>query len=197
MNDTTHIAAGRPLILNIGLNRAGTTSLTQALRMLGYRAAHFSVGKRRIFDLVRYNAARRRRLLSPLDSRYDAFSDFNAEPFLPLLDRHYPGSRFILTLRELDAWLDSRERKVMQNRADPDYRYAFLDVDRDAWTRYREQYLAAVDAFFEKRRGDLLVIDIPGGDGWEPLCRFLGREVPEQPFPWLHRLEAPGTDDAG
>ncbi len=37
---------------------------------------------------------------------------------------------------------------------------------------------------FAERPGDLLVIDICGGDTrWEPLCKFLGVDVPTIPFP--------------
>lgn len=28
------------------------------------------------------------------------------------------------------------------------------------------------------------------GDGWEPLCEFLGKEVPDVAFPWLNEAEA-------
>ena len=24
------------------------------------------------------------------------------------------------------------------------------------------------------------------GDGWEPLCEFLGKDVPDQDFPWMN-----------
>lgn len=175
-------------IFNVGLNRAGTSSLTQALRILGFRAAHHRVGERRIVDLVNENAQANRRLLQGLDDHYDAFSDFAASRFVATLDRQYPNSRFILTLRDLDGWLDSRERKVMKNRADPNYRHGFLTVNRAAWTRGRTAYLAWLDEYFAGREQDLLRIDIPAGDGWEPLCRFLHRPVPSLPFPWLNRL---------
>ena len=32
-----------------------------------------------------------------------------------MLDRQYPGSKFILTVRDLDDWLDSRRRHVETN----------------------------------------------------------------------------------
>lgn len=186
----TALADGK--IFNIGLNRAGTSSLTQALRVLGYRAAHFRIGEQRIVDLVAENARAGRRLLHGPDAYYDAFADFAAHSFVETLDAQYPGSRFILTVRALDDWLDSRARKVGQNRADPDYRYGFLTVDRDAWTREREVYLAWLEDYFRGRDGELLVLDIPAGDGWAPLCAFLERPVPDVAFPWLNRLAGDG-----
>jgi Sulfotransferase domain len=34
----------------------------------------------------------------------------------------------------------------------------------------------------------LLVYEV--GDGWEPLCRFLGVPVPDEPFPHVNATEA-------
>ena len=38
-------------------------------------------------------------------------------------------------------------------------------------------------AYFKDRPDDLLVLDIAKGEGWEPLCKFLGCPVPAAPFP--------------
>ena len=27
-------------------------------------------------------------------------------------------------------------------------------------------------------------------DGWEPLCKFLGKPIPDEPFPWVNDSEA-------
>ena len=32
----------------------------------------------------------------------------------------------------------------------------------------------------------LVIIDITAGEGWEPLCRFLNRPIPEVPLPKLN-----------
>jgi hypothetical protein len=180
-----------PKIFNIGLNRAGTTSLSRALGLLGYRALHFRFGRERLYDIARSNVRAGRRVFAGLDGDHDAFSDFAGQLFFRLLDRQYPGSRFILTIRDLDGWLDSRERKVRANLARKDYRFAFRTVDRPGWTREREAYLRDLETHFAGREQDLLVIDIPGGDGWEKLCGFLGQPVPDQPFPFENRLASP------
>lgn len=28
------------------------------------------------------------------------------------------------------------------------------------------------------------------GDGWEPLAKFLGKPIPDEPFPWVNDAEA-------
>ncbi|MBL8200800.1 MAG: hypothetical protein JNK40_07500 [Chromatiales bacterium] len=174
-------------IFNIGLNRAGTTSLTEALCLLGFRAVHHKHNRVRLYDIMRANGRARRPVLHGLDM-YDAFSDFAGHEFYRVLDRQYPYSRFILTTRELESWLDSRERKVAKNLASPDYHYSFRTVDRPGWTKNREDYLASLDRYFAGRPGDFLVINIPAGEGWEKLCAFLGVPVPDQPFPFRNRL---------
>jgi hypothetical protein len=80
---------------------------------------------------------------------------------IDLADRQYPGSRFIFPVRGLDPWLESRR---------PDIEHA-----------------ARVAEYFSGRPDDLLVLDITAGDGWPPLCRFLGRPVPDAPFPATNR----------
>jgi hypothetical protein len=40
-----------------------------------------------------------------------------------------------------------------------------------------------VTDYFRGRPHDLLVVDWEAGHGWPELCRFLGRDVPDQPFP--------------
>jgi len=179
-------------IFNIGLNRAGTTSLTAALTALGFLAVHHEHRGIRLYDIMVRNIRARRPLLFGLDDEYDVFSDFAGHNFFTELDHQYPGSKFILTTRELTAWLDSRARTVNRNLKQSDYRYSFRTVDREQWTRDREQYIARLHAHFHGRERDLLVMDIPAGEGWEKLCAFLELEPPEGPFPF--RNHSPETD---
>jgi hypothetical protein len=181
-------------IFNIGLNRAGTTSLTEALCLLGINAVHHKHEGVRLYDIMRDNVRARRPVLEGLD-QYEAFSDFGGRDFYRLLDRQYPYSKFILTTRELVSWLDSRERKVAKNLASPHYHYSFRSVDREGWTRHRARYLQDLEQYFARRPGDFLVINIPAGDGWDKLCPFLGVPVPDLPFPFMNRL-APGAETA-
>ena len=51
---------------------------------------------------------------------------------------------------------------------------------------YRRHNGRVVD-FFAARAGQLLVLDITRGEGWENLCPFLGVEPPSAPFPHENR----------
>jgi hypothetical protein len=58
------------------------------------------------------------------------------------------------------------------------------DFERE---RFREAYFRHVDQvtrYFKGRDGDLLVLDISEGEGWEKLCPFLGKPNPGVAFPW-------------
>lgn len=50
-----------------------------------------------------------------------------------------------------------------------------------------------VRTFFQDKPGKLLELNIIAGDGWEKLCPFLGKPIPDQPFPVKHSLERPKT----
>lgn len=175
-------------IFGIGLNKTGTRSLAVALRRLGFRTLH--KGDAGTSALVDRAVAESRSMLTHIGEQFDAYLDVDAiVKGYARLDREYPGSRFILTTRDLDGWLRSREKHARANqrrRADGRYAGSFLDVDHAAWTAEREAHHDAVLRHFGGR-DDLLVLDIVGGDGWELLAPFLGRDMPDEPFPWENR----------
>lgn len=180
-------------IFGIGLSRTGTKSLTQALRILNYRAAHFEVGAR----ALRIIAGQLVFDFSVLFS-WDALSDTPASAFFKDLDQEFPGSKFILTTRDITGWLDGCRRHYAIDRrpywqqhhidAEVVFRlnhrlYGVTGFDTDAFRQAYVRHADAVAAHFQNRASDLLVMDIIGGDGWEKLCPFLDRPVPAVEFP--------------
>jgi len=86
--------SGHRKVFAIGLARTGTTSLHHAFLALRLRSAPSSVA-----------------LLDSIDDdfvgRYDAFCD-NPIPFIYReLDQRWPASRFVLTTRPVQEWIDS------------------------------------------------------------------------------------------
>ena len=192
--------ADRPRVLGIGMNKTGTSSLHAALRHLGYTAVHHgSVELRRSIEAA---AADGRPMLSDIDPDLDALCDIAAiTSGFAELDRDYPGSKFILTVRDVDDWVQSRIRHVEANRAARDAGRPhgnFMDIDVEAWVAEREAHHAAVLAHFAGRPDDLLVLDLCAGQGWERLAPFLGWErIPERPFPWENRSDAAQASEVG
>jgi GT2 family glycosyltransferase/glycosyltransferase involved in cell wall biosynthesis len=178
----------RPRIFGIGLNKTATTSLHHALTVLGFESLHWGgPAVRRIVEIC-LDAGEP--LLSRIDPRFDAFCDI-----LPLsqnyqvLAEQYPGSRFILTVRSLDEWIESRRRHVETNRRRRDagqYSGNFLTVDEETWRQEWKSHVEQVRSFFDGRN-DLLELDLSSSPEWQPLCRFLGVPEPTEPFPWANR----------
>jgi hypothetical protein len=55
------------------------------------------------------------------------------------------------------------------------------------------RHINTVQNYFAKRTHDLLILDIPAGDGWEKLCPFLEHPFPDIPFPHTNRSSQPIT----
>jgi Sulfotransferase domain len=187
-------------VFAIGLSKTGNSSLTEALNQLEIRALHYP------HDGRTYDELRRGRYRLSILEEVDAIVDMPAVAFYRQLDAEYPGSKFILMVRELEDWLRSAEVhwRLMEGwmRDDAEFRrmheflsrsiYGATDFDRRRFAaRYRE-HEAEVRRHFAGRPDDLLVIDICGGEGWETLCPFLDKPIPRSPFPhaneWMHRL---------
>ncbi|GIU89470.1 MAG: hypothetical protein KatS3mg010_0569 [Acidimicrobiia bacterium] len=127
-----------------------------------------------------------RRLLEPVDEGYDVYSDIETLAVrFDVADLQYPGSRFVLTVRDVDGWIDSRRRHVERNRRRREsgaYDGVNLRVDEEQWRRQWHTHVERVTRYFDGR-DDLLVLDITAGHGWERLAPFLGFAVPSVPFP--------------
>jgi hypothetical protein len=160
----------KSLILGIGLNKTGTSSLTNALYDLGIPCLHSAKAVKKIIGA---NERAGRPLLHPLDEKWPAFCDSPIPYIFKQLDADYPGSRFILTVRDVEPWVISR---ISQFGGTPEHQ-------QQVW----EKHMRAVAEHFEGRANDLLIYDLCGGDGWEPLCRFLGKPVPTHEFPWKNK----------
>jgi hypothetical protein len=173
----------------IGLNKTGTRSLAEAMRILGFRTLH--KGDHATSQLVERAASEGLPLLAYIGEQYDAYFDVDSiVRRYADLDQQYPRSRFILTTRALDGWLVSREKHVRANQeraARGEYDGAWLTIDRDDWADEWHRHHASVRAYFADRPDDLLVIDITSGEGWDKVAPFVGRPVPRRPFPWQNQ----------
>ena len=188
-------------IFGIGYPKTATSSLSQALLLLGYRSAHDP------YDVLpRFFSEE----LSDVEYDPHVIEDNDALCGLVCLvyrelDQAYPGSKFILTVRDERKWLNSVSAHLKNNataeRRSMDAEMPLRPFARaklyngDLWfneehiedylNTYRE-YNRGVEQYFSDR-DDLLIMDIERGDGWEKLCGFLGCPVPDKPLPWKNR----------
>jgi hypothetical protein len=172
----------------IGFNKTGTKSLGKAMRLLGYRTTSFDGPLTEQVGRGEVDAALR------VARDFDGFEDWPWPLIYKELDRVFPGSKFILTMRrDARTWLNSLMRHA--ERTGPTifreiaYGYASPQHREAHHIGLYERHAAEVMAHFRDRPGQLRVLCWERGDGWPELCDFLGRPRPEQPFP--HENRAP------
>lgn len=178
-------------IFGLGLSRTGTTSLHAALVLMGLSAVHYPLSYR---NLARHWMDGD---FSPAHTApFRCYSDLPTPIFFRDLDRSHPGSKFVLTLRDEDAWADSIERQYARplppSPKNPirhrmrELAYGSIGFDR---TRYLDAYRRHHDNIrdhFAAEPDRLLVLDLSrDADAWQRLARFLGLSVPARSFPHL------------
>jgi hypothetical protein len=184
-------------IFIIGSNKTGTTSLTEALKILKFNVCPeycYSPNSQILknFQLGNYEK------LFYLVNNYDVFEDrpWNHTDFYKLLDSKYPNSKFILTIRDTDKWVNSVKR--WGNRVglvNPDFYTIisqtcygvddYLSDEQIFKTKYEERNSEIINYF--KGKDNLLIIDVEKDNGWELLCNFLSVSTPNKPFPHLNK----------
>jgi Sulfotransferase domain len=167
----------RGKVFGIGLSRTGTASLHLALGILGFRSIHCP------------NLEHLRELVD----LHDAAVDTPVACSFRELDELHPDSRFILTIRDFRSWLKSTEAFFgAREPAEPWKRqlrmktYGVLTWERGAFLRAYHRHVETVLEHFANRPRDLLILNIVGGEGWEPVCVFLGKIAPPVAFPHAH-----------
>ena len=192
------------MVFGVGFGRTGTASLTAALNLLGVRARHFLDYKSLLHQFDSARRVFRVDHVLPMLEGYQAIANGTGLPYRDL-DQIFPGSKFILTVRDPDSWLRSKQRYASMEIAEwpliasatrdakrfvRDQIYGSFEFDRNTWLKAYQEQVAGVMDYFRDRPADLLVMDIAGGDGWEKLCPFLGLPRPAEPFPIANDFES-------
>lgn len=177
-------------VFGIGLGRTGSVSLTLALKQIGISVDHYPG------DLTKRELLDGKGQLGILNAKQGIVDGI--QPFYRRLDRAYPNSKFILTLREKEGFKKSRRQlrallatlrpkmNVLHSKYHEHcYMYLFGSIDPPATLIYEgyKRHVADVKEYFKDRPDDLLSIDITSGEGWEKLCPFLSKNIPNTPFP--------------
>jgi len=180
-------------VFGIGLHKTGTSTLGACFRILGYRVMGYSQA---LFERAVAHDDPAPAL--EVVERYDAFHDWPWPLIYRELDRQFPGSKFILTVREnTDAWLQSLMQHALRTRPfGPNrklvYGYRYPHKHQQAHIEFYLQHNRQVRKYFEGR-SDFMELCWERGDGWEALCTFLGRPIPDQPFPHFNSRSAHTT----
>ena len=197
-------------VIGAGFGRTGTLSLKLALERLGVGRCYHMLEFRKRPDHValwRQVVDGRQDLWHAIFDRYDASVDWPGCRFWRDLANQYPDAKVVLTIRDPEHWYESISNTIypwfVRGPSASDRPH---DLERRAVTSKlimeqtfdgrlgeREHAIGVFERHNEQVRrtipsGRLLVYRVT--DGWEPLCAFLGRAVPDAQFPHVN-----STDD--
>lgn len=171
----------------IGMNKTGTTSLHALFLMMGFRSFHGMYS-----DIVNMKNPHH-----SIFSEYDCFSDGEMHDFI-FLDQNFPGSKFILTTRQLDQWLISRIKHVQKRRNLGRTGWMREEFERNPdvalknWITRRQEYHSKVFDYFKNRANEFLAINICNSNGSDEylirkISAFLGVAAPAiTSLPWAN-----------
>ncbi|WP_163583217.1 sulfotransferase family protein [Gracilibacillus saliphilus] len=200
-------------IFCIGRNKTGTTSLKKAFEVLGY-----SVGKQREAEnlLVNYIEGDFDSIIEHCNSA-TVFQDvpFSWPGTYMYLDRAFPESKFILTVRDSsEQWYNSitkfHSKKFADGHRTPtrndliNSTYIFKGqpwlvhkhiygiegentYDKEIMIRNYEKHNEEVKEHFKDRPEDLLVLNLSEKNSYKKFCDFLDICSPYTDFPWENK----------
>lgn len=191
-------------LINLGFGRTGTTSLKAALERIGYAPCFHTTDLLTSTDnLDVWEAAGRGETTNwQVFFKDYAVADWPAALHWRDILAAHPTAKVMISVRDPDAWhgsmmatlakLDAIHLPIPRLKRAKAFMYRTLDTmfdgrldDRAYATQVFKQHIADVQATVPT--DNLLVYQVT--EGWEPLCTFLGVDVPDEPFPRDNRRE--------
>jgi hypothetical protein len=184
--------SGNQKIFCTGFNKTGTTTIKRCFKILELGAIAPTSGgiirkvNNEIFQNNNYEPALK------FAEQYDCFEDrpWNVWELYKHLDERFPDSKFILTVRNSESWWKSVERWISVSKPWMAIRYRqhlkAKDFLKESIIPCYEKYNKDVINYFAGS-GKLLLIRLEDQSGWQPLCDFFQKEIPDVPFPHANR----------
>ncbi len=194
-------------VFGIGWNRTGTRTLYNCLNILDVKCAHWDGSKHLCLSWVNQNWDEFQQFI--VKSECQGFAD--APWCFPDLYIHLfnllPDSKFILTIRDSESWVnsyknlyekqfkDNKNLKVLpiiSNSEEYGWIHLMLFQGSTLITGNEEKYKAIYEQhnnnvieFFSDKPGKLLVIDWQQNPEWDEICEFLNKDIPKDKIPWV------------
>jgi hypothetical protein len=182
-------------IVGSGLGRTGTKSLQTALNMLGFGPCHHMV---EVFAnppsaQLWVDAGAGKPDWDAIFADYNSMVDYPGAHYWRQIAAHYPDAKVLHTVRDPDEWFDSTQATIFKpdslvSQAGHPMAAFFQSFtggfrahlnDRAYMTDYFRRHTEEVKRSIPPER--LLIYQ--AGQGWEPLCKFLGVAVPDALYP--------------
>lgn len=190
-------------VVGAGFGRTGTASMKAALEQLGVGPAHHMMEVFGRGDAAGWAAAIRGEGFDPdaLLDGYRSTLDFPSCLLWRELAARHPSAKVLLTVRSSESWWRSFSATIgpeihrAEPHDDPGFQALVEAIDIEVFggrADDRDTAVAAYEAHNDAVRAEvpadrLLVYEV--GSGWEPLCGFLGLEVPAEAFPHTNTTE--------
>lgn len=195
-------------IIGAGFGRTGTTSLKQALEDLGFGPCHHMLEIREHPEqLPAWQRAAEGEHVDwdEVFAGYRSQVDWPGARYWRELALYYPDAKVILSVRDPERWFESVQETIwpfVRDRASNPREHARAMAEMGAQAIVAQIFDGRIDdkehaiAIFNRHIADvkatieperLLVFDAAAG--WEPLCRFLGVPVPDEPYPRTNTRE--------
>ncbi len=188
-------------VVGSGLGRTGTLSLKRALEMLGFGPCHHMVEVFQRPESVPLwiEASKGRPNWDAIFKDFHSAVDYPSCKYWRELAAYYPHARVLHSVRDPVKWFESTQATIFSpispaHNAPPPMNEFFGPIfnefgdkiaDRDFMVGYFKRHTEEVVRTIPKDR--LLVYE--AGQGWEPLCKFLGVPVPSEPYPLVNTRE--------
>ena len=202
--DETEDGSKKPKVFGIGLSKTGTSSLAVALERLGYNTIHWRWGGKIVgwTAFSYFDAATDINTSAQFESLYYSFegSKFvyttrDLDSWNTSIENHfsrYFGITSPADIRakytERDFWGESDHGWDWHNAIRRIQIWNALYAPHNSWEEAYLSYDERVRNFFQDKPEDrFLKMSIVDGDQWEPLCDFLGLDIPDRPFPHANK----------
>eukprot|EP01084_Bolivina_argentea_P146592 256626_1 len=201
-------------IIHAGFHRGATTSVAEALKILGLGPVWHTAAKGSI--LVKMKGINSW-IYNDYDTKIRNNEDVNLDEWLQIIKCNvimdapvalywdtffdqYPNAKVILSVRDFDKWYHSVETSIFGIFWEQPYSFFTHILRLQHWLRHvylqglvdklelrnketaRIKYFEKIE-YVKKKVPSKQCLIYEVGSGWEPLCKFLGTNIPNQPFP--------------
>jgi hypothetical protein len=162
-------------IFQIGFNKCGTGNLYKLFKESGYNSVHWYKGK--LAKTIKFNYDNNIKILDGIDNFIfysdmdSSIDDFPIEgyKYFKEIDKQYPGSKFILNIRPVEKWINSRIKhnpygknttRTYGGQFKDHYKLGSIEEVKEFWRKDWEHHINDVLNYFKDRPDDLIVFNI-------------------------------------